>query len=68
MLSKSGQNAPLSRYLKEATKRLRSSGQIVLAVDLSNVAQPHKLDRATKESGVLNGKDISPMVVAQTLV
>ena len=67
MRSKTGQNGPLSQYLKDATKRLRSAGQIVLAVDLSNVAQPHKLDRAIKDSGVLNGKDISPMVVAQTL-
>jgi|HubBroStandDraft_4_1064222.scaffolds.fasta_scaffold53019_2 hypothetical protein len=67
MLSKTGQNAPLSRYLTEATKRLRSAGQIVLAVDLANVAQPHRLDRAIKDSGVLNGKDASPMAVAQAL-
>jgi hypothetical protein len=66
-LTKTGQSAPLSPYLKEATKRLRSAGQIVLAVDLANVAQPHRLDRALKESGVLNGKDVSPMVVAQTI-
>jgi hypothetical protein len=67
MLSKTGQNAPLSRYLKEATKKLRSAGQIVLAVDLENVAQPHRMDRALKESGLLNGKNVSPMVVAETL-
>jgi hypothetical protein len=66
-LAKTGQLPPLSRYLKAATKRLRSAGQIVLAVDLSNVAQPHRMDRALKESGVLDGKNVSPMVVAQTL-
>jgi hypothetical protein len=67
MLSKTGQNAPLSRYLKEATKRLRSAGQIVLAVDLANVAQPHRLDRAIKDSGVLDGKNASPMAVAEAV-
>jgi len=64
-LSKTGQNAPLSGYVREATKRLRSAGQVVLAVDLSNVAPPHRIDRAIKESGVLNGKDASPIAVAE---
>jgi hypothetical protein len=67
MLAKTGQSAPLSPYLKAATKRLRSAGQIVMAVDLANVAQPHRLDQALKETGVLDGKNVSPMVVAQTL-
>jgi hypothetical protein len=65
MLAKTGQGAPLSPYLKAATKRLRSAGQIVMAIDLANVAQPHRMDQALKESGVL--KNVSPMVVAQTL-
>ncbi len=66
-LCKTGQNSPLSPYLKAAAKKLRSAGEIVMAVDLSNVAQPHKLDRSVRESDLLKGKNISPMVVAQIL-
>jgi hypothetical protein len=66
-LCKTGQNSPLSPYLKAATKKLRSAGQIVMAVDLTNVAQPHRLDRAVRESDILKDKDVSPMVVAQIL-
>jgi hypothetical protein len=66
-LSKTGQGSPLSPYLAAATKKLRSAGQIVMAVDLSNVTQPHRMDRAIKEMGLLNGKNVSPMAVTQTL-
>jgi hypothetical protein len=66
-LAKTGQGAPISHYLKEATKRLRSAGQIVMAVDLSNVAQPHKIDRSIKDSEVLKGKNVSPVAVAEAL-
>jgi hypothetical protein len=66
-LCKTGQNSPLSPYLKAATKKLRSAGQIVVAVDLTNVAQPHNLDRTVRASDILKSKDISPMVVAQIL-
>jgi hypothetical protein len=66
-LGKTGQLSPVSPYLKAATKKLRSAGQIVMAVDLSNVAQPHRLDRALKETNILEGKNISPMVVAGVL-
>jgi hypothetical protein len=66
-LGKTGQLLPISPYLKEATKKLRSAGQIVMAVDLTNVAQPHRIDRALKETNVLEGKNISPMQAANIL-
>src|ERR1700722_11237648 len=44
-LGQTGQLAPLSPYLRAATKKLRNAGQIVLAVDLTDVAQPHRIDR-----------------------
>ncbi|HET6327084.1 MAG TPA: hypothetical protein VFG04_20555 [Planctomycetaceae bacterium] len=66
-LGKTGQLTPISPYLKAATKKLRSAGQIVMAIDLTNVAQPHRIDQALKESKVLEGKNVSPTAVAQVL-
>ena len=66
-LGQTGQLAPLSPYLRAATKKLRNAGQIVLAVDLTDVAQPHRIDRMLRESKLLEDKNVSPSVVAQAL-
>ena len=44
------QDGPLSPYLQNAAKRLRAEGQIVLALDFANVLQPHRVDKALKET------------------
>ena len=66
-LMKSDQLAPLSPYLKEAAKRVRSGGQVVLAIDLSNLVQPHRVDRWLKESTFLADKKVSPKVIAEAI-
>jgi hypothetical protein len=64
---KTGKNTPLSPYLEKATKRLRSEGQIVLALDLANVLQPHRIDKALKETKILEGQKASPRAVAEAI-
>jgi len=65
--TKTGKNAPLSPYLKEASKRLRTEGQIVLALDLTNVAQPHRIDKLLKETRILEGQKVNPRAVAEAI-
>jgi hypothetical protein len=64
---KSAKHAPMSPYLEEAAKRLRTEGQIVLALDLTNVLQPHRIDQFLKESKVLEGQKVNPRAVAEAL-
>jgi hypothetical protein len=64
---KTGKNTPLSPYLEKAAKRLRSEGQIVLALDLTNVLQPHRIDKALKETRILEGQKASPRAVAEAI-
>jgi hypothetical protein len=64
---KTGKNTPLSPYLERAAKSLRRDGQIVLAIDLTNVLQPHRIDKALKETRILEGKNVNPRAVAESL-
>jgi len=50
-----------------SAKRLRSEGQIVLALDLTNVLQPHRIDKALKETKILEGQKVSPRAVAEAI-
>ncbi len=38
-----------------------------MAIDLTNVAQPHRIDKALKETRILEGKKVSPQAVAVAL-
>ena len=64
---KTGKTAPLSPYLQEAAKRLRAEGQIVLALDLANVLQPHRVDKALKATKILEGQKVNPRAVAEAI-
>ncbi len=64
---KTGKLAPLSSYLQEASQRLRAEGQIVLALDLTNVMQPHRVDKMLKETKILEGQHVNPRAVAEAI-
>ncbi|HEX4071336.1 MAG TPA: hypothetical protein VHX68_09205 [Planctomycetaceae bacterium] len=64
---KTGRLTPLSSYLQEASQRLRAEGQIVLALDLTNVMQPHRVDKALKETKILEGRKVNRRAVAEAI-
>jgi hypothetical protein len=61
------QTASLSPYLQAAARRAGVDGQIVMAIDLANVAQPHRLEKSLKELKALEGQKVDLRAVTQAV-
>src|SRR5262249_8329949 len=57
----------VSPYLRAAARRAGTDGQIVMALDLSDVAQPHRLAKTLKDSQVLQSKKANLRAVTEVV-